>query len=103
MDRAWLGGIRILLILFVGIATLFSGWKARRARHEKTIARDYVLLFVSGVILTTGILGTVFWAVSRGFWWSTSEGYLMLFALLVLGSGLAYLSNRILGRKVRRK
>ena len=65
MDRAWLGAIRVVLILILGIATLVSGWKARRARHQKTITKDYILLIVSGLCLATAIAGIVFWAALR--------------------------------------
>jgi len=103
MDRAWLGGIRVLLILIVGIATIVSGWKARRARHEKKIAKDYILLFVSGLILTAAIIGVVIWDVLYGVKLNANGRYLIMFVVLGLGGALTYFSNRMIGRRGRQK
>jgi hypothetical protein len=96
MDHAWTGFVPMLAFIGFGAVILIGGWKARRARHDKEVGEDYLLLALSGLTLTAVFLALIFLAASK----RIHLGVWMLLLIFLLGGALTYGSNRIVrGRK----
>ncbi len=85
-----------------GLWVLRRGWKARRARHDKSAVADELLLLRAGLLVTLLLLEVIFWSGAKRYENGSIVEYLGILLLIAFAAALTYGSDWVLRRKRKR-